>query len=336
MIRELILDASKSRSFTSRVGHSRLVRRASARFLPGEELDDALAAADALWEARIPALLTRLGEHVTTLGEAAEAVHHYRVAIEAVRRKQLPVDLSVKPSQLGSAFDVHACARHLREIAAVAAEAGRLVWIDMEDATTTDRTLDLFERLSADHANLGIAIQANLKRSGDDLERLLPLRPRVRLVKGAYLEDGATAHQGRRAIDESYLELAARLLSWSAAGRAEPVFGTHDLEIVQHLQELAGALGAGPHGYEVHMLYGIRAADQRRLAAEGTRVRVLVSYGPDWAAWYLRRLAERPANIVLAASVLLHGAPASGASSKEGDAREDRAHPRRGGGSWEP
>ena len=309
MIRSLILDASKNPSVTGRIGHSRLARRASWRFLPGEELEDALDAAAALWQERIPTLLTRLGEHVTTAAAADEAARHYLGAIAALTARDLPGDLSVKPSQLGLGVEGAGCEHSLRAIAHRARLTGRVVWIDMEDASTTDATLNLFERLSEAYDNLGLALQANLRRTPADLERLVPLRPRIRLVKGAYGESRDIAHQGRKAIDAAYLELAGELISWAAAGRAEPVFGTHDTELAGRIAELSDALGAGRHAYEVHMLFGIRAEELRRLHREGTRVRVLISYGPDWAAWYLRRLAERPANVFLAASTLLGSRP---------------------------
>lgn len=305
MIRSLILDASRSPALTGRISHSRLAQKASWRFLPGEELDDALDAAALLWDERIPSLLTRLGEHVTTAGAADDAARHYLGAIAALTARGLPGDVSVKPSQLGLAVTGAGCEHHLRAIAHRARLAGRVAWIDMEDSTTTDATLMLFERLSQSYQNLGLALQANLRRTPADLERLVPLRPRIRLVKGAYGEPPEIAYQGRKAIDAAYLELAGELISWAAAGRAEPVFGTHDTELIDRIAEVSDAIGAGRHAYEVHMLFGIRAEELRRLHREGTRVRVLISYGPDWAAWYLRRLAERPANVFLAASTLL-------------------------------
>lgn len=306
MIRELLLEASHSDLVRERLARSHLAQRASHRFMPGEELDDAIGAVRELWHDRVPCLLTRLGEAVTDPGQAAGATSHYLAALDRLESERLPGDVSVKPTQLGLGLGVQTCLDNLGPIVERAAGGGRVVWIDMEDSSTTAATLDIFEQVAGSHANLGLALQANLRRTKADLERLIPLRPRIRLVKGAYSEPGPAAFHGRREVNAAYLELAGDLLSWAAAGRAEPVFGTHDAEMVAEIANLAAVLGASPHAYEVHMLYGIRSEDLYRLAREGTHVRVLISYGPDWAAWYLRRLAERPANVALAVTSLLH------------------------------
>lgn len=305
MIRELILEASRSPAFQEHVAHSAVLRRASHRFLPGEELEDAIVVASNLWKERIPTILTCLGEAVTSPEAAAAAAHHYIDVLARVKAANLPTDISVKLSHVGLGFGVEACLENLVPIAAEAKRDGRTLWIDMEDAATTADTLATFEALREGFDDIGIALQANLKRTPADLERLLPCGPKVRLVKGAYHETADHAFTSRREVNASFLRLAGDLLSWSAAGRAQPVFATHDTELIAEIGNLAAALGAGPHGYEVHFLYGIRTADVKRLARDGTRVRVLVSYGPDWAAWYLRRLAERPANLALAATSLL-------------------------------
>ena len=305
MIRELIQEASRSPSFQQHVAHSAVLRRASRRFLPGERLDDALRVAEELWAERIPTLLTCLGESVTTPEAAAAASLHYVEVLRRVKAAELPTDISVKLSHLGLSFGIEACLEGLIPIATEAKKDGRTLWLDIEDSATTDATLATFEALREGFDDLGIALQANLRRTPADLERLLPLDPLVRLVKGAYHESADNAHMSRRDVNAAFLQLAGDLLSWSAAGRAQPVFATHDTELLQEIAKLATALGAGPHGYEVHMLYGSRTADLKRLAKEGTRVRVLVSYGPDWAAWYLRRIAERPANLALAATSLI-------------------------------
>jgi proline dehydrogenase len=305
LIRELIQQASRSPAFQQHVAHSAVLRRASRRFLPGEELDDALRVATELWAERIPTVLTCLGESVTSPDAAAAASLHYVDVLRRIEDARLPTDVSVKLSHLGLAFGVEACLENVIPIAAEAKRAGRTLWLDIEDSSTTEATLATFEGLREGFDDIGIALQANLKRTPADLERLVPLDPKVRLVKGAYRENAENAHTTRRDVNAAFLKLAGELLSWSSAGRVQPVFATHDTELLAEIGKLAAALGAGPHGYEVHMLYGIRTADLKRLAREGTRVRVLISYGPDWAAWYLRRIAERPANLALAATSLI-------------------------------
>lgn len=323
MLRELILEGSRHPALLNRVAHSQVGRRASSRFMPGEELEEALAAASQLWAEGIPSVLTRLGEHVTGEAAALDAVSQYVGALEELDRRSLPADISIKPSQLGLGFAPDLCARHLDDLAVRADAGGRLVWIDMEESSTTGATLALFERAAARRPNLGLAIQANLHRTKEDLERLVSLRPRIRLVKGAYAESGDIAWHGKAAIDKAYLELAGDLLTWAAAGRAQPVFATHDGVLLDEIAKLAVALGAGPHSYEVHMLYGIRGDEQRRLRGEGVGLRVLISYGPDWAAWYLRRLAERPANLLLAASALINRGAAPGRDRSEEERGRD-------------
>jgi proline dehydrogenase len=305
VIRELIQEASRSPAFQQHVAHSSVLRRASRRFLPGEELDDALGVATELWAERIPTVLTCLGESVASPDAATAASQHYVEVLRRIGQTKLPTDVSVKLSHLGLAFGVEACLENLIPVAGEAKTVGRTLWLDIEDSTTTDATLATFEGLREGFDDIGIALQANLRRTPTDLERLVQLDPKVRLVKGAYRERADNAYTARRDVNAAFLELAGELLSWSAAGRAQPVIATHDTELLAEIAKLATALGAGPHGYEVHMLYGIRTADLKRLAREGTRVRVLVSYGPDWAAWYLRRIAERPANLALAATSLI-------------------------------
>jgi len=146
-------------------------------------------------------------------------------------------------------------------------------------------------------ADVGVALQAYLRRTPKDLEALLPLKPWIRLVKGAYSEPAHVAFPRKRDVDQAYFELAGRLLGEAAKGRATPIFGTHDQPLIERIRRRAADLNAARGSYEIHMLYGIRADAQRRLAGEGERVRVLISYGTAWFAWYMRRLAERPANI---------------------------------------
>jgi proline dehydrogenase len=193
--------------------------------------------------------------------------------------------------------DREACAQSVLALAARAADAGSYLWIDMEESSYVDATLDVFRRARAAHPKVGVCLQAYLRRTPADLDALLPLAPAIRLVKGAYREPPEVALPKKRDVDDAYLELANVLLERAARDGGLPVFGTHDMRLVEQVRRRAETLGVAPRAYEIHMLYGIQAAEQRALAKRGAAVRVLVSYGTHWFPWYMRRLAERPANV---------------------------------------
>jgi len=267
------------------------------RFLPGEDLGAALDAAAELARLGLGAVLTQLGEQVTSWTEAAGVRDHYLDALVRARERSLRAHLSVKLTHLGLEVDREACARNLLDIAQRAEETRSFVWIDMEESRYVDVTLDLFRRACAVRENVGVCLQAYLRRTPADLESLWPLRPAIRLVKGAYNEPASVAYPKKQDVDRCYLALAVELLERAALKEATPVFGTHDRSLIAHVAARARASGVPKGGYEIHMLYGIRAAEQRALAAAGMAVRVLISYGSAWFAWYMRRLAERPANL---------------------------------------
>lgn len=265
--------------------------------MPGEELADALRAAGELKPARIGTIVTRLGETLTGESQADSVRDHYLHAFDEIQRGGLPTVVSVKPTQLGLDHSVEHCREHLEVLAKKAVATGSQLWIDMEDSSYVDRTLALYRDVKSRYAPIGIAIQAYLRRTPQDIESLLDLNPMIRLVKGAYLEPPHVAFPAKRDVDLAFASIGERLLEASRDGRAQPIFGTHDMTIVRHLLSRASALKLPKDRYEVHMLYGIRAADQRSLAADGETVRCLISYGSQWFPWYMRRLAERPANV---------------------------------------
>ena len=272
-------------------------RRAVRKFMPGEELSDALEAAKTLAPARIGTIVTRLGETLTGESQADAVRDHYLGAFDDIRRAGLPTVVSVKPTQLGLDHSMDACRQHLDVLARKAVETDSQLWIDMEDSGYVDRTLALYRELKSKYAPIGIAIQSYLRRTPQDIQNLLDLHPMIRLVKGAYLEPPHVAFPSKRDVDLQYASLGERLLEAARDGRALPIFGTHDMTIVRHLVSRAAALKLSKHQFEVHMLYGIRSSDQRALASEGHAVRCLISYGNQWFPWYMRRLAERPANV---------------------------------------
>ena len=295
--RQVLLRLSKSRWLADRVMTRPFAKRAVKRFMPGEELGDALDAAQALQRDGLGTVLTKLGENLTAQKEADAVRDHYLEVLRQVKRRGLDAHVSVKPTQLGLDFSPAQCADHLETLAQAAADAGTCFWLDMEDSSYVDRTLELYRGLRARHERVGLAMQAYLRRTPQDLESLLPLRPTIRLVKGAYAEAPHVAFPAKRDTDLAYYDLASRLLEAAAARQALPIFGTHDMSLVERIVTKASSLGVANGGYEIHMLYGIRMAEQKALAQRSRVVKTLISYGSSWFPWYMRRLAERPANV---------------------------------------
>jgi proline dehydrogenase len=274
------------------------VRRATRRFMPGESLEEALNATRALEAQGIGTILTHLGENLSSEADARAVTQHYVGAQERLRETGLGSEMSVKLTQLGLDLSPELAQANLERVAAHAAGIGRTVWVDMEGSAYTQVTLDLFRTVRAAHANVGIAIQAYLRRTAADVEDLISRGAAMRLVKGAYDEPATIALPSRREVDESYVRLAERMMKPDAlAAGVFPAFGTHDIRIIEHLKSHAAQTGVAKERFEFEMLYGIRRELQAKLAAEGFRIRVLISYGEAWFPWYMRRLAERPANV---------------------------------------
>ncbi len=296
-MRRILLWAARDRWLREHLPQFRFMRRAVRRFMPGETIEDALAAALPLQAAGIGTLYTRLGENLENLAEADEVAAHYIESIDKIVAAGITGEVSVKPTQLGLDLDPDVCLRHLVAIAEHAASVGSYLWIDMEGSAYVDATLDLYERLRATQPRTGICLQAYLRRTAADMERLRPLDPAIRLVKGAYDEKASIAFRDRHSVDASYVGLAVRFL---LDGRGRPIrlgLGTHDVALIEQIAAQVGAAGIGLDGFEVEMLYGIRTNEQLRLARAGYRVQTLISYGDYWYPWYMRRLAERPANV---------------------------------------
>ena len=210
--RSLLLRASRSRFLARQLARQAFLRRAVRRFMPGEELSDALDAAARFASAGVGTVLTQLGENVATVAEAGAVRDHYLGVYQPVEQRRLPTQLSVKLTHLGLDVDRETCEQAVRALAARAAQARSLLWIDMEDSHYTDATLDVYRRVRAAHGNVGICLQAYLRRTAGDLESLLPLGPAIRLVKGAYAEPAALAFPGKSEVDASYFALSTRLL----------------------------------------------------------------------------------------------------------------------------
>ena len=295
--RSVLLKASRSQWLARQLRDRRFFQRAVKRFMPGETLEAALDAAGTFAQYNIGSVLTELGEQVTNRGEAEAVRDHYLGVLDKIQRRKLPAHISVKLTHLGLEADREACVRDVLALAEKAAQARSVLWIDMEESRYVDATLEVYRRAKAEWKDVGLALQAYLRRTAADLEKLLPLAPWIRLVKGAYNEPAEVAFPSKRDVDENYFKLAGRLLDEAVRQRARPIFGTHDETMMARIQQAARAKRADSRAYEFHMLYGIREGVQRRLARDGHVVKVLISYGSAWFAWYMRRLAERPANV---------------------------------------
>ena len=298
--REAILWAADNRWLREHLPRYRFVRRSVARFMPGERLEDALAAAAALAAEGVPTTFTALGENVTTHAEAQRVADHYLEAFAGIAGRGLDTEISVKPTHLGLEVDRRLAARNLARLAERAGEAGTWLWLDMESSRYVESTLELYRGVRAVHANTGICLQAYLRRTAEDVESLLSTDPSVRLVKGAYKEAPDLVVGGRALVDESYRVLALRLLETKGPD-SRIALGTHDVGLIERIEADARVRGIGRGALEIAMLFGIRASDQLRLAREGYAIRTLIAYGTYWYPWFMRRIAEKPVTNTLLA-----------------------------------
>jgi proline dehydrogenase len=305
-MRRILLWMAGNRWLRERLPRFRFARRAVRRFMPGEDAASALDAAERFRRHGIATLFTRLGENLSRIEEADTVTQHYLGVYDEIERRRLDGEVSVKLTQLGLDLDVERTYAHAARLAGRAAQIGNVLWIDMEGSPYTERTIELYERLKRDHPNVGIALQAYLHRTAADIERLLPLDPAIRLVKGAYSEPAAIAYQKRSEVDASFVALGLALVEGRRAGHDVRIgLGTHDVRLIEQIATKAAAKGVDRSRLEVQMLYGIREDQQRRLARQGYPVRDLIAYGEQWYPWYMRRLAERPANVIFALRQLL-------------------------------
>ncbi len=297
LARQLLLAASTNEWLRDRAVRSRVVLRSVARFMPGERVDEALEAAARLNGQGIGAILTYLGENVATEEEAESVTRHYLGLVTRRAVSDIDAHVSVKLTQLGLDLDRDLCRRNLERIVDRAGERQRFVWIDMENAPYVDVTLNLFRAMRERSARVGVALQAYLRRTEQDLESLLPLGAALRLVKGAYLEPTAVALARKADVDANYFRLAVRMLDAPVRPGSLVHLATHDRVLIERLAAHVEARKIDPSYYEYAMLYGIQTPLQQLLVRAGRRVRVLIWYGERWFPWYMRRLAERPANV---------------------------------------
>jgi proline dehydrogenase len=277
---------------------TRFVRRSVSRFMPGEEIDDALRAAAALQADGFTTILTKLGENLAGVEEAEQVTQHYLDVFDRVAAAGLDAQVSVKPTQLGLDLDRELCYRNLERLLERAEARHNFLWIDMESTPYVDPTLALYRAARERSAKVGLALQSYLYRTAKDIEDLLPLGPAIRMVKGAYLEPPDLAYPKKPDVDENFYRLCTRLLGADARQSGTLLhIGTHDPALIDRLTAYVAQHHVPTSAYEFAMLYGIQRGQQQRLVQAGQPTRVLISYGDYWFPWYMRRLAERPANV---------------------------------------
>lgn len=294
MMRTTLLWLSRQQSIFNFVRRNRLARGFASRFVPGETLDEALAVTRDLRSRGIAVTLDLLGESVESPAEAEAARDTYIDILRAMQREGFEVNASLKPTQMGLDIDPALYQASIRAILDVARETDGFVRIDMESSAYTQRTLDFFEELApAFIGQTGVVIQAALRRSTADIERLIALGARVRLCKGAYLEPPSVAYPDKKDVDAHYIRLMERLLTDGNF----PGIATHDEAMIEHARRFVAENGIAPDRFEFQMLYGVRRDLQDALVREGFRMRIYLPFGSQWYPYLMRRLAERPANI---------------------------------------
>jgi proline dehydrogenase len=296
-ISAVILKMSESSAWERRVSGWRVTRRVVERFMPGEQLDDAVSAARRINEGGMSTSLNPVGEHVHSEAEATAATDAYVAILERIRTDQLDSNVSVKLSLLGLDLGTEVATANLERILEAAQRHGLFVRIDMESSAYVDRTLQIWEQMRARFAEVGVVIQSYLRRSAADVDWLIERGAAIRLVKGAYKEPDDIAFPDKADVDQNFRRLMARLLDEDArANGVRLAVATHDRSLVEDARKLA-AERAIEDGLEFQMLYGIARDLQKDTVAGRFPVRIYISYGKAWYPWFMRRLAERPANL---------------------------------------
>ncbi|MGB8521434.1 MAG: proline dehydrogenase family protein [Candidatus Acidiferrales bacterium] len=307
LMRRSLLKASQSQWLREHAPRYGFMRRTVTRFMPGEDVDEALAAAQTLASNGIGTVLTHLGENITDRAEAEEVTRHYLDVSDRIRAANLSAEISVKLTQLGLDLDRESCYSNLLTLIEHT-PAEKTLWIDIEQSPYVDATLELYRRARKAYANVGVCVQAYLYRTEKDLDSLISIGGAVRLVKGAYNEPAEIAFPQKKDVDENYFHLAQRLLSPEARKtRVRAAMATHDSVLIRKIAEWSAAQGIAKTHLEFQMLYGIQRSEQLRLVRDGYRCNVLISYGSFWFPWFMRRLAERPANVLFLARNFFSG-----------------------------
>lgn len=297
LARNILLWASRNDWLKNRVPNKRFVKRAVKRFMPGETAEDAVRATRELNKYNIPTTFTQLGENITTIQEAEENTQHYLTLLNIISAEKLDIEISLKLTQIGLDFSFDKTLELFTGIIEKAKQLNNNVFIDIEDSSYVDKTINFYKNIKKSYNNVGLCLQAYLYRTMDDLKDLIEFNPWIRLVKGAYKEDSKVAFPKMNQVNENFIKLSEYLLRQIKAKGIRVAFGTHDLNIQEQVKKDAQKIDLAKERLEFQMLYGIKTSEQYKLASEGYNIRTLISYGEHWYPWYMRRLAERPANV---------------------------------------
>jgi proline dehydrogenase len=295
--RNILLWSSRNEWLKKRFPKFKFTKRAVKKFMPGETVEDAIAATRKLLENNIPTTFTHLGENITTLKEAEENTQHYLALLDKINSENLDIEISIKLTQIGFDLSFDKTFELFSQIAAKTKSYNNFVFIDIEDSSYVDNTIDFYKIIKRKYDNVCLCLQTYLYRTMKDIEQMMDINPTIRLVKGAYKEPETVAFKSKTKVDENFLKLSEFLLDKIKDRNWRAAFATHDMKLIKQIEDVGARMGIEKSNLEFHMLYGIKTSEQLKLAAAGYGVRVLISYGEAWFPWYMRRLAERPANV---------------------------------------
>ncbi len=303
--RNILLWCSRNDWLKKKFPKMKFTRRAVKRFMPGETVEDAIAATRKLRVNNIPTTFTHLGENIVDLHEAEKTTTHYLNLLEKLNEEKLDVEISLKLTQIGFDLSFEKAFELFSQITDKAKRYNNFVFIDIEDSSYVDKTIDFYKRIKKKYDNVGLCLQAYLFRTMKDIEELIDINPTIRLVKGAYKEPETIAYKSKKKVDENFFKLSEFLLDKIKDQNWRAAFATHDTILIKRIEDAGARMGIEKSNLEFQLLYGIKSFDQVKLASDGYGVRVLISYGESWFPWYMRRLAERPANVVFILKNLL-------------------------------
>ena len=295
--RNILLWASRNEWLKNRVPKMNFAQKAVKRFMPGESVEDAILATRELLKNNIPTTFTHLGENITNIKEAELNTQHYLDLLEKINNEKLDVEVSLKLTHIGLDLSFNKTIELFSNIAEKAGKLNNNVFIDIEDSSYADKTIEFYKQIKQKYNNVGLCLQAYLYKTMNDLRSMSEIKPWIRLVKGAYKEPASVVFKKLNQVNENYIKLSKFLLKQIQEKEIRAAFATHDLIIQEHIKNESEKIGLPKEKLEFQMLYGIKSSAQYELAQDGYKIRTLISYGNHWYPWYMRRLAERPANV---------------------------------------